>query len=144
MSAIQVTIGSDDTANRRALNISTGKVSFSGALTHNGSGPQQAVWAVVDSQAPANPPRDVSLALLVRTRPGMYAYGVLGWTDPRPSNPVGITLNLDQASSGTPAGQAFHVETAKDVTVTRIVGDRTTASWRLPGEAPEGCTSTQI
>ena len=144
MSAIQVTIGPDDTANRRALNISTGKVSFSGSLTHNGSGPQQAVWAVVDSQAPANPPRDVSLTLLVRTRPGMYAYGVLGWTDPRPSNPVGVRLNLDQASSGTPAGQAFHVETARDVTVTRIVGDRTTATWRLPGEAPEGCVSTQV
>ncbi|GAA4823149.1 hypothetical protein GCM10023201_06500 [Actinomycetospora corticicola] len=144
LTGIQVTISSADTANRRALNISTGKVSFSGALTHQGSGPQQAVWAIVDSQAPANPPRDLSLALLVRTRPGMYAYGVVGWPDPRTSDPVGVTLNLDQASSGAPAGQGFHVATGRDVRVTRIVGDRTTASWTPPGQAPSGCTSVQV
>ena len=144
LSAIQVTIGTGDTSNRRALNISCGEVSFSGALTHNGSGAQQCVWAVVDSQAPANPPRAVSLALLVRTRPGLAAYGVLGWPDPRVSHPVGITLNLDQASSGTPAGAAFHVATASDVTVTRIVGDRTTATWSPPGEAPTGCAATRV
>jgi hypothetical protein len=144
LSAIQVTISSGDTSDRRALNISTGDVSFSGALTHNGAGDQQAVWAVVDSQAPANPPRDVSLALLVRTRPGMWAYGVLGWPDPRVSHPVGITLNLDQDSSGAPAGRAFHVATAGNVTVTRIVGDQTTASWSPPGEAPSGCASVRV
>ena len=144
MSSIQVTISSGDTANRRALNVSTGKVSFSGALTHNGSGAQQAVWGIVDSQAPANPPRDVALALVVRTRPGMYAYGVVGWPDPRTSDPVGVTLSLDQSSSGTPATYAFHVATARDVNVTRLVGDRTTASWSPPGEAPDGCASQQV
>ncbi|MCD2187719.1 glycoside hydrolase family 55 protein [Actinomycetospora soli] len=144
LTGIQVTIAPEDTANRRALNISTGQVSFTGALTHRGTGPQQAVWAIVDSQAPANPPRDLSLALLVRTRPGMYAYGVVGWPDPRPSSPVGVTLDLDQASSGTPAGQAFHVATGRNVKVTRIVGDRTTASWSPPGQAPTGCASVQV
>jgi hypothetical protein len=144
LSGIQVTIGTADTSDRRALNISCGEVSFSGALTHTGSGAQQCVWAVVDSQAPANPPTEVSLALVVRTRPGLWAYGVLGWPDPRVSDPAGITLNLDQASSGTPAGAAFHVATARDVTVTRIVGDRTTATWSPPGEAPTGCAATRV
>jgi hypothetical protein len=144
LTGIQVTIGSGDTADRRALNISCGEVSFSGALTHDGTGDQQAVWAIVDNQAPANPPKNLSLALLVRTRPGMYAYGVLGWPDPRVSHPVGITLNLDQDSSGTPAGAAFHVATASGVTVTRIVGDQTTATWSPPGEAPTGCAATRV
>lgn len=144
LSDITVTISSDDTVDRRALEISCPGVSFSGVLNHAGTGTQQSVWAVKDSQAPANPPTNIALDLVVRTRPGIANYGLVGYPVARTSDPAGVTLALDQRSSGAPAGAAFYVATGRGVVVKRLVGDTTTARWSPPGQAPTGCTSVQV
>ncbi|MDL5159163.1 hypothetical protein [Actinomycetospora termitidis] len=142
---ITLNIDASDTVQRRALEVACSGVSVQARLNHLGAGQQQSVWAVKDSNGLARPPTDVSLDLVVRTRPGYARYGVVGYPSDRPSDPVGVTLALDQRTvSGAPAACAFWVATARDVHVTSLTGDQTVAVWSPPGEAPTGCTSRQV
>ncbi|WP_026204301.1 hypothetical protein [Actinomycetospora chiangmaiensis] len=143
---VTVSIPATDTADRRALAVNCSNVSVQAHLTHLGTGAQQTVWAVANSNAPAHPTSHVSLDLVVRARGGLARYGILGYPTPqRPSDPVGVTLALDQrAASGAPAASAFWVDTARDVEVTSLTGDQTVAVWSPPGEAPVGCTSRRV
>ncbi|MEJ2866240.1 hypothetical protein WCD74_00595 [Actinomycetospora sp. OC33-EN08] len=145
LSDIEVSIPAADTVQRRALEVACSGIGVQATLTHLGVGEQMTVWAVKDSNGLARPPTDVALDLVVRTRPGYARYGVVGYPSDRPSDPVGVTLALDQRTvDGPPAACAFWVATARDVHVTSITGDQTVAVWTPPGEAPTGCTSRRV